>query len=147
MRTLLSLRRKSFFFNKNNLMVCVLMLWSMNLAVMHDMRLIHTDLKPENILFVSPEYVKVPDYKVHLLLCTFSIFAFVVPWRRISCKNFSIHYRLHPGHQKREPIISGCQSLVQLRLLILAAQLMSIKTTTILSLLDTTVPLRLFLVC
>ncbi|KAM3706202.1 hypothetical protein ACB098_03G135600 [Castanea mollissima] len=31
---------------------------------MHDMRLIHTDLKPENILFVSPEYVKVPDYKV-----------------------------------------------------------------------------------
>ncbi|XP_052186615.1 serine/threonine-protein kinase AFC2-like isoform X3 [Diospyros lotus] len=33
-------------------------------AVMHDMRLIHTDLKPENILFVSPDYVKVPDYKV-----------------------------------------------------------------------------------
>ncbi|XP_047318909.1 serine/threonine-protein kinase AFC2-like isoform X3 [Impatiens glandulifera] len=30
---------------------------------MHDMRLIHTDLKPENILFISPEYVKVPDYK------------------------------------------------------------------------------------
>ncbi|RVW43277.1 Serine/threonine-protein kinase AFC1 [Vitis vinifera] len=26
--------------------------------------LIHTDLKPENILFVSPEYVKVSDYKV-----------------------------------------------------------------------------------
>ncbi|XP_054821128.1 serine/threonine-protein kinase AFC2-like isoform X2 [Prosopis cineraria] len=26
--------------------------------------LIHTDLKPENILFVSPEYVKVPDFKV-----------------------------------------------------------------------------------
>ncbi|XP_024933950.1 serine/threonine-protein kinase AFC1 isoform X2 [Ziziphus jujuba] len=33
-------------------------------AFMHDMRLIHTDLKPENILFVSPEYVKIPDYKV-----------------------------------------------------------------------------------
>ncbi|XP_052186613.1 serine/threonine-protein kinase AFC2-like isoform X1 [Diospyros lotus] len=33
-------------------------------AFMHDMRLIHTDLKPENILFVSPDYVKVPDYKV-----------------------------------------------------------------------------------
>ncbi|XP_019057306.1 PREDICTED: serine/threonine-protein kinase AFC1 isoform X2 [Tarenaya hassleriana] len=31
--------------------------------VMHDLRLIHTDLKPENILLVSPEYVKVPDYK------------------------------------------------------------------------------------
>ncbi|CAL9149641.1 unnamed protein product [Musa hybrid cultivar] len=33
-------------------------------AFMHDMRLIHTDLKPENILLVSPEYIKVPDYKV-----------------------------------------------------------------------------------
>lgn len=33
-------------------------------SVMHDLRLIHTDLKPENILLVSPEYVKVPDYKV-----------------------------------------------------------------------------------
>ncbi|KAH1248852.1 Serine/threonine-protein kinase AFC2 [Glycine max] len=32
-------------------------------AVMHDLRMIHTDLKPENILLVSPEYVKVPDYK------------------------------------------------------------------------------------
>ncbi|XP_040973386.1 serine/threonine-protein kinase AFC2 isoform X3 [Gossypium hirsutum] len=31
--------------------------------VMHDLRLIHTDLKPENILLVSPECVKVPDYK------------------------------------------------------------------------------------
>ncbi|KAL5183667.1 Serine/threonine-protein kinase AFC2 [Glycine soja] len=31
--------------------------------VMHDLRMIHTDLKPENILLVSPEYVKVPDYK------------------------------------------------------------------------------------
>ncbi|GLT36658.1 hypothetical protein SLA2020_110210 [Shorea laevis] len=33
-------------------------------AFMHDLCLIHTDLKPENILFVSPEYVKIPDYKV-----------------------------------------------------------------------------------
>ncbi|GMP57819.1 hypothetical protein CsSME_00021737 [Camellia sinensis var. sinensis] len=33
-------------------------------VVMHDMRLIHTDLKPENILFISPDYVKIPDYKV-----------------------------------------------------------------------------------
>lgn len=32
---------------------------------MHDLRLIHTDLKPENILLVSPEYVKIPDYKVY----------------------------------------------------------------------------------
>ncbi|GMN58600.1 hypothetical protein TIFTF001_027693 [Ficus carica] len=32
-------------------------------AFMHDLHLIHTDLKPENILLVSPEYVKVPDYK------------------------------------------------------------------------------------
>lgn len=38
---------------------------------MHDMRLIHTDLKPENILFVSPEYVKVPDYKVFLIFQMF----------------------------------------------------------------------------
>ncbi|KAH1118175.1 hypothetical protein GLYMA_17G125500v4 [Glycine max] len=33
------------------------------IAFMHDLRMIHTDLKPENILLVSPEYVKVPDYK------------------------------------------------------------------------------------
>ncbi|KAK9054550.1 hypothetical protein SSX86_025628 [Deinandra increscens subsp. villosa] len=33
------------------------------IAFMHDLRLIHTDLKPENVLLVSPEYVKVPDYK------------------------------------------------------------------------------------
>ncbi|KAH7528353.1 hypothetical protein FEM48_Zijuj05G0063600 [Ziziphus jujuba var. spinosa] len=33
------------------------------LAIMHDLRLIHTDLKPENILLVSSDYVKVPDYK------------------------------------------------------------------------------------
>ncbi|KAM7250673.1 hypothetical protein ACFE04_022556 [Oxalis oulophora] len=34
-----------------------------SVAFVHDLRLIHTDLKPENILFVSPEYVKIPDYK------------------------------------------------------------------------------------
>ncbi|GJN21488.1 hypothetical protein PR202_gb08968 [Eleusine coracana subsp. coracana] len=33
-------------------------------CVMHELRLIHTDLKPENILLISPEYIKVPDYKV-----------------------------------------------------------------------------------
>ncbi|GJM85434.1 hypothetical protein PR202_ga01880 [Eleusine coracana subsp. coracana] len=32
--------------------------------LMHELRLIHTDLKPENILLISPEYIKVPDYKV-----------------------------------------------------------------------------------
>ncbi|OIW00297.1 hypothetical protein TanjilG_27548 [Lupinus angustifolius] len=33
------------------------------ITFMHDLSMIHTDLKPENILLVSPEYVKVPDYK------------------------------------------------------------------------------------
>ncbi|KAG0547035.1 hypothetical protein BDA96_01G044500 [Sorghum bicolor] len=33
------------------------------LAFMHELRLMHTDLKPENILLVSPECIKVPDYK------------------------------------------------------------------------------------
>lgn len=36
---------------------------------MHDLRLIHTDLKPENILLVSPDYIKVPDYKVKIGRC------------------------------------------------------------------------------
>jgi len=35
---------------------------------MHELRLIHTDLKPENILLVSPEDIKVPDYKVYFVL-------------------------------------------------------------------------------
>jgi serine/threonine protein kinase len=35
---------------------------------MHELRLIHTDLKPENILLVSPEYIKVPYYKVYFVL-------------------------------------------------------------------------------
>ncbi|KAH1255011.1 Serine/threonine-protein kinase AFC2 [Glycine max] len=34
-----------------------------DLVLMHDLRMIHTDLKPENILLVSPEYLKIPDYK------------------------------------------------------------------------------------
>lgn len=49
------------------------MLFWFNIAVTHDMRLIHTDLKPENILFISPDYVKVPDYKVLLLFSKTSI--------------------------------------------------------------------------
>ncbi|CAM0945005.1 unnamed protein product [Alopecurus aequalis] len=31
---------------------------------MHDLRLIHTDLKPENILLVSPDTIRVHDYKI-----------------------------------------------------------------------------------
>ncbi|PHT45063.1 Serine/threonine-protein kinase AFC2 [Capsicum baccatum] len=38
--------------------------FSIDLVLMHDLRLIHTYLKPENILLTFPEYVKVPDYKV-----------------------------------------------------------------------------------
>ncbi|XP_074287458.1 serine/threonine-protein kinase AFC2-like isoform X2 [Silene latifolia] len=34
-----------------------------SVAFMHDLHLIHTDLKPENVLLVSPDYVKIPDYK------------------------------------------------------------------------------------
>jgi len=48
-------------------------------AVMHDLRMIHTDLKPENILLVSPEYVKVPDYKVPVILFCFRLPAPYVP--------------------------------------------------------------------
>ncbi|KAK9733998.1 hypothetical protein RND81_04G107100 [Saponaria officinalis] len=33
------------------------------IAFMHDLHLIHTDLKPENVLLVTPEFVKIPDYK------------------------------------------------------------------------------------
>ncbi|CAL9749550.1 unnamed protein product [Musa acuminata subsp. burmannicoides] len=40
-------------------------------AFMHNMHLIHTDLKPENILLVSPEYIRVPDYKVLILKGSF----------------------------------------------------------------------------
>ncbi|KAL3511358.1 hypothetical protein ACH5RR_030759 [Cinchona calisaya] len=50
-------------------------------AFMHDMRLIHTDLKPENILFISPEYIKVPDYK----------YMQVAPW---SSRDGSVYKRL-----------------------------------------------------
>lgn len=34
-----------------------------SVALMHDLRLIHTDLKPENVLLVSSDCVKVPDLK------------------------------------------------------------------------------------
>lgn len=34
-----------------------------SVAYMHDLTLIHTDLKPENILLVSPEFIRLPDYK------------------------------------------------------------------------------------
>ncbi|CAI0447428.1 unnamed protein product [Linum tenue] len=40
-----------------NVLLCL------KIAVMHDLRLIHTDLKPENILLVSSDYGKVPDYR------------------------------------------------------------------------------------
>lgn len=43
---------------------------------MHDLRMIHTDLKPENILLVSPEYVKVPDYKVYSFFSMWFLIAF-----------------------------------------------------------------------
>ncbi|KAL9235610.1 hypothetical protein vseg_010355 [Gypsophila vaccaria] len=33
------------------------------IAFMHDLHLVHTDLKPENVLLVTPDFVKVPDYK------------------------------------------------------------------------------------
>ena len=49
----------------------------MNLAVVHDMRLIHTDLKPENILFVSPEYAKVPDYSFYHARSQFLLLQFL----------------------------------------------------------------------
>ncbi|KAI5079198.1 hypothetical protein GOP47_0006869 [Adiantum capillus-veneris] len=34
-----------------------------SVAYMHSLNLIHTDLKPENVLLVSPDYVKVVDWK------------------------------------------------------------------------------------
>lgn len=138
------------------------------LAVMHDLRLIHTDLKPENILFVSPEYVKVPDFKV---FCAFMIFGFQIVFYfflflfvfehrcltvceaiLMNCKlgyflSFLVICRLHPGHQKRGPFTRDCQSQVLLRSLILAAQLMNTKITTTLSLPGIIGHLRLFLVC
>jgi dual-specificity kinase len=46
------------------LVIYIFIVSAMCVAVMHELRLIHTDLKPENILLVSAEYTKVPDYKV-----------------------------------------------------------------------------------
>lgn len=40
---------------------------------MHNLSLIHTDLKPENILLVSPDYIKVPDYKVACVIIPSSV--------------------------------------------------------------------------
>lgn len=62
-------------------------------------------------------------------------------------KFFICYYSLHPGRQKMEPVIEGCQSLVPSRLLTLAAQPMSIKSTTILYPQGTIAHLRLFWVC
>jgi serine/threonine protein kinase len=71
------------FRNKSNdlLAVHIFIFSVMCVAVMHELRLIHTDLKPENILLVSSEYTKVPDYKVYfvlLLFCLVIIFVFTV---------------------------------------------------------------------
>lgn len=53
---------------------------------MHDLHLIHTDLKPENILLVSPDYIKVPDYKVACVIIPSSVIesewiSFLYIWR------------------------------------------------------------------
>ncbi|VAI59056.1 unnamed protein product [Triticum turgidum subsp. durum] len=45
-----------------------------SVTFMHDLRLIHTDLKPENILLVSPDTIRVHDYK-------FSFFSMKIPIR------------------------------------------------------------------
>lgn len=60
----------------------------LNSAVMHDLRLIHTDLKPENILLVSPEYVKVPDYKVVPMLLGSQCLVNLMPVILFSTKYF-----------------------------------------------------------
>jgi serine/threonine protein kinase len=49
------------------LAIYIFIVSAMCVAVMHELRLIHTDLKPENILLVSAEYTKVPDYKVYFI--------------------------------------------------------------------------------
>lgn len=129
---------------------------------MHDLRLIHTDLKPENILFISPEYVKVPDYKVFMLSwCSIFRLRFLVSSKMCGSGAMILLYhillklcqiitnflncRSHSGCQKREPLIRDCQSQVLLRLLILVVRPMSTKITTILSLLGIIGHLRLFL--
>lgn len=104
---------------------------------MHELRLIHTDLKPENILLVSPEYIKVPDYKVYFVLLPiwpFSLFnVFFLPGladydSTILCylsNPSTISARFHPVLQRKVPISSSCPSPVLLRWLILAAQHMT----------------------
>jgi len=101
---------------------------------MHELRLIHTDLKPENILLVSPECIKVPDYKVYFVLLLdwpSHDLPFAVPfcfWC-IGCRSLkkrcywflSLIVRLHSDPQRREPIISGCPSPMLSRWLISVA--------------------------
>lgn len=48
--------------------------YTLFVAVMHDLRLIHTDLKPENILLVSADCIRVPDYKVMVVFLLTFIF-------------------------------------------------------------------------
>lgn len=81
---------------------------------------------------------------MHLLACVSFVLFALWCWF-ISFSNFLI-CRLRPDHQLMWTITRGCQSQVLLRLLILEAQHMSIKNTTILSPPGITVLLRLFLV-
>lgn len=137
-------------------------------TVLHDMRLIHTDLKPENILFVSPNYIKVPDYKVYcspgdcrivfillksmlnfsytgLLLFMFLWFSiFIIFFLEEVQWDFSICRLRHGQPEMVDLYVKGCPSQVLLRSLTLVAQHMSSKIITILSLQDIIVHLKLF---
>ena len=92
---------------------------------MHELCLIHTDLKPENILLVSPEYIKVPDYKVYLVLlylihlpkiylvlCLFFYCVLVAGVEKYGTDPLFSFARSHPNPQRRGPITSSCPSLV-----------------------------------
>lgn len=99
-------------------------------AVMHDLRLIHTDLKPENVLLVSPEYLKVPDYKVLSPVLWFSC----VWWSSLLLQNIewlTHHYdvcRAHLGHQGTAPTLKGSLNRVPLKWLILVARHTNVRT-------------------
>ncbi|CAI0447429.1 unnamed protein product [Linum tenue] len=54
---------RNWFDYRNHICIVTNVLLCLKIAVMHDLRLIHTDLKPENILLVSSDYGKVPDYR------------------------------------------------------------------------------------
>jgi len=101
---------------------------------MHELRLIHTDLKPGNILLVSPECIKVPDYKVYFVLLLdwpSHDLPFAVPFyfwcigcwslKKRCYWSLSLIVRLHSDPQRREPIISGCPSPTLSRWLISVA--------------------------